>query len=140
MVITHWLDKVLILMSDQSLTVVRHNAQTLFLSCFHFKPELCQTLSDCVRGSCINCKKKTFHKPKRKQTSQKKKKMFCAQKNVYCHFCISCVEPGFILIFQWDPDSINEDTEFIMGVKANKWVGKSLPKERDIVLKLEAIS
>jgi len=67
----------------------------------------------------MNCKKKPFINQKESKQA-KRKKMFYAQKNVYCHFCISCVEPGFTLIFQWDPDSINEDTEFIMGVKANK--------------------
>lgn len=26
----------------------------------------------------------------------------------------------YFFYLKWDPDSINEDTEFIMGVKANK--------------------
>ena len=77
-------------------------------------------MSDCVSGSCMNCNKKSFYKPKKSKQAKRKKKFCAPKKNVYCHFCISCVEPGLTLIFQWDPDSINEDTEFIMGVKANK--------------------
>ena len=28
----------------------------------------------------------------------------------------------FVVIFQWKPDELNENTEFVMGVKANKYV------------------
>ena len=30
----------------------------------------------------------------------------------------------FVVIFQWKPDELNENTEFVMGVKANKYVAQ----------------